>query len=103
MGLLFLLGAHLLAAPFGLPVGLLRWTGVILVPFAASLFWIASRPIISAAGVRWIVAANALWAIGTPLLLLTSWASPTPLGEVFVVAQAVAVAGFAYIERRALR
>lgn len=103
MGLLLLVGAGLLAEPLGLPAGLLRWAGVILVPFAAGLVWTASRSNISRESVRAIVALNVVWAVGTPLLLLTGWVSPTFLGELFVLVQAVAVAGFAYLEHRASR
>jgi hypothetical protein len=103
MGLLLLFGAGMLAETFGLPMELLRWTGVILVPFAANLVWIATRPSISPESVRAIVVVNVLWAIGTPLLLVTSWVQPTILGDLFVLVQAAVVAGFAYLEHRASR
>jgi hypothetical protein len=103
MGLLLLLGAGLLAQPLGLPRDLLRWTGLILIPFAAALVRIATRPNASAEGVRAIIVLNVLWALGTPLLLVTNWASPTLLGELFVLVQAAAVAGFAYLEHRGSR
>ena len=103
MGLLLLLGASMLAQPLGLSVALLRWTGVILVPFAASLLWIAARPSISRESVRAIVVVNVLWAIGTPLLLVTSWVQPTVLGNLFVLVQAAVVAAFAYLEHRVSR
>lgn len=102
MGLLLLLGADILAESLGLPMRLLRWTGVILVPFAANLVWIATRQTVSRVSVRTIVVVNVLWAVGTPLLLATSWVNPTMLGELFVLAQATAVAGFAYLEHRAI-
>ena len=101
MGFLFLAGASLLAQPLGLPDALLRWTGLILIPFAASLVWVARHPSISREIVRTIVGLNVLWAVGTPLLLVTSWVRPTVLGELFVIVQAIAVAGFAYLEHRA--
>src|SRR5918992_4867608 len=101
MGLLLLLGAGLLAQPLGLPSELLRWAGVILVPFAAGLAWLATRAGISGESVRPIIGLNVMWAVGTPLLLVSNWVSPTLLGELFVLIQAVAVAGFAYLEHRA--
>jgi hypothetical protein len=103
MGILLLVGASFLAQPLGLPAALLRWTGLILVPFAAGLIWTANHPNISRGSVRAIVILNVLWAIGTPLLLLTSWVSPTLVGELFVLVQAAAVAGFALLEHRASR
>lgn len=103
MGVLLLLGAGVLAQPLGLPTGLLRWTGVVLIPFATTLIWIARRPSVSQGSVQAIVAVNVLWAVGTPLLLATSWVNPTVLGELFVLIQAAVVAGFAYLENRAFR
>jgi hypothetical protein len=103
MGLLLFVGASFLAQPLGLPADLLRWTGLILVPFAAGLVWVATRTSIAPEAVWTIIVLNVLWSVGTPLLLATSWVSPTLLGGVFVLLQAVAVAGFAYLERRASR
>jgi hypothetical protein len=101
MGLLFFVGAGLLDQPLGLPDGLLRWTGLVLVPFAAGLAWLATRPGVAPEAVRTVVALNVVWAVGTPMLLLTGWVSPTLLGQLFVLAQAAVVAGFAYLEHRA--
>ena len=103
MGLLFLVGAGLIDRPLGLPDSLLRWTGLVLVPFAAGLVWLAMRASIAPEAVRTIVALNVAWAVATPLLLVTGWVSPTLLGELFVLVQAAAVAGFAYLEHRASR
>jgi hypothetical protein len=103
MGVLLSLGAGLLAHPLGLTVALLRWTGVILIPFAAHLLWVATRANASPDAVRAIIGVNVVWAVGTPLLLVSGWMKPTPLGELFVLLQAVVVAGFAYLEYRGLR
>ena len=102
MGVLLLVAGGLLAGPLGLPATLLRWTGVVLIPFGGYLAWIATRADISAEAVRAIVALNVVWAVGTPLLLVSGWVRPTILGELFVLIQAVVVAGFAYVEHRAL-
>jgi hypothetical protein len=101
MGVLLLVGAGFLAAPLGLPVALLRWTGVVLIPFAAYLVWVAPRAAASPAVARPIVLVNVAWAVGTPLLLVSGWVRPTLLGELFVLLQAAVVAGFAYAEHRA--
>lgn len=102
MGVLLLLAGGLLAAPLGLPASLLRWTGAVLVPFAAYLARVATRAEVSPDAARSIIRANVAWAVGTPLLLVSGWVRPTLLGELFVVIQAVAVAGFAYLEYRAV-
>jgi hypothetical protein len=103
MGVLLLAAGGLLAAPLGLPASLLRWTGVVLIPFAAYLAWVATRADISPDAVRSIIRVNVVWALGTPLLLVSGWVRPTLLGELFVVLQAVAVAGLAFLEYRTLR
>ncbi|WP_046863537.1 hypothetical protein [Microvirga massiliensis] len=97
MGLLSLGGAGLLAAPLGLPEMLLRMTGLILVPYAAAVAWLGTRPVASAS--RWavwaVIAANVMWVVDSAILLLAGWVSPTSLGTAFVILQAVVVAGFA--------
>ncbi len=103
MGVLLLLAAGPVAQPLGLPVSLLRWAGVTIVPFAALLVWVARRANLPRDLVRTIVGANALWVIGSVLLLASGWVRPTALGELFVLLQAAAVAGFAYLEYRGLR
>ena len=102
MGVLLLLAGGLLAAPLALPATLLRWAGVVLIPFAALLVWVATRDEASGDAVRWIVRLNVAWAVGTPLLLVSGWVRPTLLGELFVLLQAVVVAAFAYLEHRAV-
>ena len=103
MGVMLFLAAGLVAHPLGLPVGLLRWSGVILIPFAGLLVWVATRASASPDAVRTIIGANVLWAVGTVLLLTSGWVKPTLLGEFFVLLQAAVVAGFAYLEYRGLR
>jgi len=49
MGLLLLLAAGALQPMLGLPLGLLRWTGVVLIPFAALLVAVAVSARVSAA------------------------------------------------------
>lgn len=102
-GLLLLLAAGPLATPLGLPVGLLRWSGIILIPFASFVAWLRAqertqRPLVFA-----VVACNALWALDSVLLLFTGWIEPTLVGEVFVIGQAVAVAVLAELEFVGLR
>jgi hypothetical protein len=103
MGVLLVLAADAAAQPLGLSVALLRWVGVILIPFAAYLVWIATRARDLREGVRGIVWTNVVWSIGSVLLLATGVLRPTLLGELFVLAQAVVVAAFAYVEYVGLR
>jgi hypothetical protein len=102
-GMLAALGAHLLAGPLGLPVELLKYAGLSLIPFAAALAWVAMRRT-SIAPVIWaIIAANTLWVADSILLLLAGWVDPTALGSTFVVAQAMGVAALAGVEYLGLR
>ncbi len=102
MGVLFLLAAGSLAGLLGLPVALVRYVGVFLIPFAAALLWIATRTAAAAALIRVVVVGNVLWVAASVLLLVSGVVNPTLLGEVVVLAQAVAVLLFAYLEYSAL-
>ena len=97
-GLAMVLAAIPLSTRYGLPVSLLRWAGLICVPFAAFDAWLATRERLQRPAVFLVVACNALWALDSILLLLTGWVQPTVLGTVFVIAQAVATAVFAELE-----
>lgn len=93
-----------LSGLLGLPAGLLRGAGLILLPYAALVAWLALR---AAPPPRWavwaVVGINACWAADSLLLLLSGWVAPTGLGIAVVVMQALAVAGFAVLQALALR
>ncbi len=103
------MGALLLAAPvllqelLGLPLGLLRGAGAVLLPFAALLFWVARRPHVSTGAAWTLIVVNALWAIDSLVLPTTGWVNATTLGVVFVVGQGLIVAAFAGLEYAGLR
>ena len=102
-GLLMVLAAIPLSTRYGLPAGLLRWAGIICLPFAAFDAWLATRLRLQRPAVFFVVACNALWALNSILLLLSGWVEPTAFGTVFVVAQAVVTAVFAELELIGLR
>ena len=102
-GLVMALAAIPLSTRYGLPVGLLRWAGLICVPFGIFDAWLATRTRLRRPAVFFVVACNALWALDSILLLLSGWIEPTTPGTVFVVAQAVLTAGFAELEFVGLR
>ena len=102
-GLALLLAAGPLATLEGLPVGLLRWSGFILIPFAAFVAWLGTRERVQRPLVFAVVACNALWALDSVLLLVTGWVEPTIFGEVFVLGQAAVVAVLAELEFLGLR
>ena len=96
--LLMLLAAGPLAGLLGLPAGLLRAAGAVLIPFAGFVGLLALRARFSPAVVWAVVLANAVWAADSLLLLVSGWVEPTPAGTAFVIAQAVVVALYAELQ-----
>lgn len=101
--LLLIGGASLLGPLTGLPVGLLFWSGVALVPFVAALIVVARRETAPRLVVVDIAALNALWVAASFGLVASGLVAPTALGIAFVVAQALAVALFAVLQWNGLR
>ena len=97
-GLLMMFGSGFLEQFLGLPPMLLRYAGIILMPFAAFLVYLATREQLSQFVVWTVIVLNALWTVDSFLLLLTGWVAPTELGYIFVAAQAFGVAVFAGLE-----
>ena len=103
-GLLLAAGAGALASLLGLPEGLLRVAGLVLLPYAAFVAWIGARKEgVPRNAVRAVVAINLLWALDSALLLALGPVSPNGLGVAFVLAQALVVLGFAAMQWAALR
>lgn len=102
-GLLLAAGAGALASLLGLPEGLLRVAGLLLLPYAAFVAWAGTRDGVPRNAVRAVVAVNLLWALDSVLLLAFAPVSPNGLGVAFVLAQALVVAGFAAMQWTALR
>ncbi|MCG5219797.1 hypothetical protein [Streptosporangium sp. KLBMP 9127] len=95
------------AGPLGdlmsLPTPFVRWVGIILLPIAAFVAYLASRPVPPRAGVWTLIAINALWAVDSIAVLFTGWLDPNPLGIAFIVAQALLVGGIAEFQYMGLR
>jgi hypothetical protein len=102
-GVMLALGADPIAPLTGLPVALLRYAGVSLLPFAAIVAVVAMRASISAPAVWAIIVYNALWAIDSLVLLVSGHVAPTALGYAFVIAQALAVGLLAELQYFGLR
>ena len=99
-----LLAAGALAPLLGLPEGLLRVAGLVLLPYAAFVAWLGARGGGAPRNaVRAVVAINLLWALDSVLLLALGPVSPNGLGTAFVLAQAMVVLGFAAVQWTALR
>lgn len=103
IGLLLCLGAEPLSGLFGLGERLLFGAGLLLLPLAAFIAWLASRPVPPSALVWLVIAGNVAWTAESFLLISTEGARITALGTAFVAAQAVAVLGLALLEYVGLR
>lgn len=96
-------GASVLTGMLGLPEPLLRYAGLVLLPFAAFVAFTATRATVSRAAAWAAVLINALWVLDSAALLVTGWVAPTPLGYAFVLFQAAVVASFAMLQFQGLR
>ncbi|HKR24324.1 MAG TPA: hypothetical protein VJS15_03625 [Allosphingosinicella sp.] len=101
MGLAMSLGAAELAPLFGLPEPLLRLAGLALLPLAAFIGWLASRPVPPRALVWLVVIGNLGWTAESFAVIAQQ--QPTALGTAFVAAQALAVLGLSGLEYLGLR
>lgn len=103
MGGLLVLGAAAVGDLTGLPPALLFYAGLALIPTAAFMALVATRPAVPPAGVWLIIAGNGLWAAASLLLLASGLVTPNALGVAVVIGQALAVALLAKLEHDALR
>ena len=101
-GVLLLAGAGVVGPLLGISESLLRYAGIILVPFAAGVYSLSTRPV-SRGAVLAVIVLNGLWVAGSVALLAAGGIAPTALGTAFVVAQAVVVAIFAELQYAGLR
>lgn len=91
------LSAHLL-----LPRGLLLGAAAVLITVAAFMATIAAYRVVPMQAARIVVVGNVAWIIASIAVLASSLVEPGPLGILFVVAQALFVAGLTALEHRAL-
>ena len=101
LGLTF--GAGALASLLNLPEALLRETGLFLIAYTALVGWLGTRQIVPKVLVVLVVAGNAAWTIASIALLFSGAVSPNLLGEIVVVAQAIATGVFAELQFVGLR
>jgi len=97
MGLLMGLGSAALAPVFGLPEPLVRIAGLLLLPLAAFIGWLASRPAPPRPLVWMVIVGNLGWTAES-FVVIGQQPAITALGTAFVSAQALAVLGLAALE-----
>ena len=102
-GLLLSAGGAFLQSIVNLPLELMLYAGLSLLPFAGLLIYVATRKSISKTVVWLIIGLNLLWTIDGFLLLNSGYVAPTIFGYIFVAFQAVGVAVFAALEFFGLR
>lgn len=102
-GLMLAGGAGLLSGFLGLPHDLLFYAGLFLLPYAAMLAYLGTRPALTRGAVWTVIILNGLWVVDSIALLLSGWVSPTMPGYAFVIAQAVVVLGLAEAQYVGLR
>lgn len=101
-GLAYLFAPDALGDLLGMSSALLFELGLFLTAFAAGVGWLASRRQPPALGVKFVVDANLLWALGS-ILALVGWLDPNTAGMLWIPMQAGTVAGFAALQWAALR
>ena len=97
------LGAGVLAPFLHLPEVLLRETGLFLIAYAALVGWLGTRQSVLKALVLFVIVGNAAWTLGSIALLFSGAVTPNLLGQIFVVAQAIATGVFAELQYVGLR
>ena len=95
--------AGVLTSFLNLPEALLRETGLFLIAYTALVGWLGTRQSVLKALVLFVVAGNAAWTLASIALLFSGAVNPNLLGEIVVVAQAIATGLFAELQYIGLR
>ena len=96
-------GAPALSEVLRLPVMLLVAAGLVLVPYAVLVAYLATRERLRSSVLWTLIACNVLWAFECMLVAFAGWFAPSALGSAFLVAQAVVVVAFAELQYVGLR
>ena len=102
-GLLLTLFSGSLTSLLRVPGELLFYAGLVLLPYAALVGWLATRDALPRWSVWAVIVTNVLWAVDSVLLAMSGWVEPNALGYAFIVVQALVVAGFAELQFIGLR
>ncbi len=102
-GLAYLALAPLLSGLLGIPKEVQQPVGAFLLAYAVAVLVTALRPAINRTAVGVVIAANALWSIASLAVAFAGALPATTLGSIWIVLQAVVVAGFAVLQSVGLR
>jgi hypothetical protein len=102
-GAAYLAAAGPLSDLLGLDATLLRAVGAGLLAFAAVVWLVASARRMSRPAPATIIALNAAWVVGSVAAVLADLGTPTTVGAVWLIAQALVVAGFVELQVSGLR
>ena len=97
-GAAYLVAAGPLEDLLGLSPALLRSVGAFLLLFSAAVWIIAARRDISSSATLVVIAVNVLWAADSIAFLAAGLSDPTTFGAIWIVMQALVVAGFAGLQ-----
>jgi len=103
-GLLLVLFSGFFAGLFGLDsVSPFTETGIFLLAFAGFVFYESRRDALQAGRVRFIIGLDTAWVVGSVLLLAAQPVAFTLIGNLFIAAVAVWVAGMAVLQFKGLK
>ena len=80
---------------------MLRAAGTFLLVYAAAVWLVSDRP--APAAVRAVITGNLLWSVGSIAVVVADLGTPTTIGAVWLVLQAIVVVGFAVLQIAGLR
>ncbi len=103
VGALMLAATGMLHNITALPEPLLRYVGLVFIPYVLLVGWFGLRESLPRGAVWAVIACNVARAIASILLLTSGGIAPSTLGVAFVIVQAVAVVVFAELQFMGLR
>jgi hypothetical protein len=87
----------------GIPAAVLMSLGVVLIGYGSLLWTVASLPTVPIPGAWTVVVGNLVWVAASITAVAADWWTATGAGTAVILAQAVAVAGFAGLQILGLR
>ncbi|WP_434739594.1 hypothetical protein [Micromonospora sp. SH-82] len=102
-GLAYLVAAPLLGDLFDMSTGLLRGIGIFLTVFAAAVWVVGTRPVVSSAGATAVVVVNAVWVVASLVAAVVGLDGASTIARVWMVMQAAVVGLFAVLQIVGLR